>query len=574
MNLLGRSVRPRAARVPNIVVHVPLDRPNVNFNFAALAEEKYGWDALHPVAARLRAINKDESDEDSDSEAPAPDQTERARDIPHGVANREVSPTARQALGPPLRAPLLTSTQASNNNDDNNDTNNDNNGTGNDEAVSNQKKRRKRRRDLEYYDITDPFIDDDELVLAERTAASKDGFFVFQGPLVAEGETVRIEKADGTQKRGGGGRGSRGGKGSRGRGGHVATTRTPRAKAVAAKAADDAEAGETQSTTVKRAATAAAKKDAHPTTPTQEGPTAPVPAVGLASKSVSSLDEPVPDTTNTVTTTTGGVDAMDIDNPDAGLKSVVTPGGAPTRPSDHLNDMTASSSSPVVERGPVASPEGPSSPSKAGTTVKSKSEAKVIRYRQPSRAAMQRHVDKVIEKVAARKTPKTVPATGVVAASPVRIIETAPSSPKVNTDGSAKKLRKPAREKTVEEKAELARRARETRERKKLEKKAQEDAMLARAIANPAIDTSQVDVSGHRAEGLAAAAKVAATATSVPLAGDETLGQTDVSDEMQAIKDEAVPPVLNGGLKAGQNAEAKGESSPARHIMSLDSVLG
>lgn len=68
MNLLGRVQQKTLARAPNISVHVPLDTPNVNFNFAALAEEKYGWDALHPVAARLRALNRYESDEESDSE--------------------------------------------------------------------------------------------------------------------------------------------------------------------------------------------------------------------------------------------------------------------------------------------------------------------------------------------------------------------------------------------------------------------------------------------------------------------------------------------------------------------------
>lgn len=60
-------------KVPTIRLHVPLDQPTVNINFTALAEQKYGWDALHPVAARLRALNRYESDEDSDSEAAAGD---------------------------------------------------------------------------------------------------------------------------------------------------------------------------------------------------------------------------------------------------------------------------------------------------------------------------------------------------------------------------------------------------------------------------------------------------------------------------------------------------------------------
>jgi hypothetical protein len=64
--------------------------------------------------------------------------------------------------------------------------------------------------EYETYDIDDPFIDDDELTLQELTAVSKDGFFVFQGPLVGEGDKVRIEKADGSQRRGNGHSGSGG----------------------------------------------------------------------------------------------------------------------------------------------------------------------------------------------------------------------------------------------------------------------------------------------------------------------------------------------------------------------------
>ena len=60
-------------KVPTIKIHVPLDQPQVNVNFTALAEQKYGWDALHPVAARLKALNRYESDGDSESEAQGQD---------------------------------------------------------------------------------------------------------------------------------------------------------------------------------------------------------------------------------------------------------------------------------------------------------------------------------------------------------------------------------------------------------------------------------------------------------------------------------------------------------------------
>jgi hypothetical protein len=70
MDLLTAS-KPAAPRVvqPTIRIHVPLHpEETVNVNFTALAEAKYGWDALHPVASRLRALHRHESDEESDSD--------------------------------------------------------------------------------------------------------------------------------------------------------------------------------------------------------------------------------------------------------------------------------------------------------------------------------------------------------------------------------------------------------------------------------------------------------------------------------------------------------------------------
>ncbi|KAH3903353.1 Hpc2p SCDLUD_000982 [Saccharomycodes ludwigii] len=53
------------------------------------------------------------------------------------------------------------------------------------------------------YDIDDPFIDDSELLWEEQRAATKDGFFVFSGPLIEKGHYASFERIDGTMKRGG-----------------------------------------------------------------------------------------------------------------------------------------------------------------------------------------------------------------------------------------------------------------------------------------------------------------------------------------------------------------------------------
>lgn len=65
-------------------------------------------------------------------------------------------------------------------------------GTGTEDANGEQPKRRRRRK-VEDYDKEDDFIDDTELAWQEQAAVAKDGFFVYSGPLVPEGEKAKIE---------------------------------------------------------------------------------------------------------------------------------------------------------------------------------------------------------------------------------------------------------------------------------------------------------------------------------------------------------------------------------------------
>lgn len=51
------------------------------------------------------------------------------------------------------------------------------------------------------YDMEDPFIDDTELLWDEQRAVTKDGFFVFFGPLIEKGEVPKIERATSSLKR-------------------------------------------------------------------------------------------------------------------------------------------------------------------------------------------------------------------------------------------------------------------------------------------------------------------------------------------------------------------------------------
>lgn len=53
---------------------------------------------------------------------------------------------------------------------------------------------RKRRAKGDEYDKDDPFVDDSEMIWLEQAASSKDGFFVYSGPLIPAGEKPNIER--------------------------------------------------------------------------------------------------------------------------------------------------------------------------------------------------------------------------------------------------------------------------------------------------------------------------------------------------------------------------------------------
>lgn len=162
---------------PNIIVHVPLQGTgNRIINFARLAEEKYGFAALHPrlaahkerlarVAAAGAALEKNEKGGKS-IEGESADEDLSVVDVDHDSemdGDTAMGGTAANTNG-------AAGTEA---------------GDG---------KKRQRRKKVEEYDRDDPFVDDSELVWQEQAAASKDGFFVYSGPLVPEGEKVQVER--------------------------------------------------------------------------------------------------------------------------------------------------------------------------------------------------------------------------------------------------------------------------------------------------------------------------------------------------------------------------------------------
>jgi hypothetical protein len=181
----GKARPGEETEAPTIMLSIPIQVGETNkyVNFMRLAEERYGWDALHP---RL-AANRD-----------------RKARIAAAAATLEKTESGRES-GDEMSVDL-SDAEASNQ---------ENGGVSGPDTVAKPKKKRNFKEDQ--YDVDDDFVDDSELLWEAQAAASKDGFFVYSGPLVPEVEKP-ASGHDGPPKRGRGGRGSRGGRGASTRG--------------------------------------------------------------------------------------------------------------------------------------------------------------------------------------------------------------------------------------------------------------------------------------------------------------------------------------------------------------------
>ncbi|KAF2144453.1 uncharacterized protein K452DRAFT_316448 [Aplosporella prunicola CBS 121167] len=189
----------------NIWLTFPLKgQTNVTINFAREVEKKYGFAAMHPRIAAAK---------------------ERRRQMAAATAALEKGSGAASAddMSVDLSEPESNVEMG-----------------GMDEELTQSGTVRKRKKKVEDYDKDDDFIDDTELAWEQSALMAKDGFFVYSGPLVTEGEKPAVERADGTVRRGRGrgrggtsrgeasGRGNRGGGGGGGRARGGNTVRKPR----------------------------------------------------------------------------------------------------------------------------------------------------------------------------------------------------------------------------------------------------------------------------------------------------------------------------------------------------------
>ncbi|KAH6638655.1 hypothetical protein BKA67DRAFT_665601 [Truncatella angustata] len=180
----GKSA-PGELDTPSIVLHIPLSsETNKYVNFMRMAEDRYGWDALHPRQAEAKA-----------------------RKARIAAAAKEL---AQQDSG------RTSGDEMSVDESDNDDSNVEMGGvTSGADKPDGKIKKKKRHFKEDEYDRDDDFVDDSEMLWEEQAAASRDGFFVYSGPLVPEVEKPEPGRGEGRPARG---RGSRGGRGGSGRG--------------------------------------------------------------------------------------------------------------------------------------------------------------------------------------------------------------------------------------------------------------------------------------------------------------------------------------------------------------------
>ena len=162
---------------PTVVLNVPLTGDNQYVNFTRLAEERYGFNALHP---RLAA------------------QRERlARVAAAGAALENANKSGGNSGSGDEMSVDLSDGEADNSNvemggvNDGERIQKSGEETGEAGVV---KKPRKRTMKEDMYDKEDDFIDDTDMIWEEQAAASKDGFFVYSGPLVPPGQEPQVER--------------------------------------------------------------------------------------------------------------------------------------------------------------------------------------------------------------------------------------------------------------------------------------------------------------------------------------------------------------------------------------------
>ena len=168
---------------PTVILDVPLNNGEFNkcVNFARLAEERYGFSALYPRLAAQRerlarvAAAGAQLEKDNKANSSGMSGDEMSVDLSEGEGAGDDSNVEMGGMNLIERDVLGTGTPAE----------------GSEGGI---RKRKKRVMKEDQYDKDDPFVDDAELAWEEQAAICNDGFFVYSGPLVPEGEKPSVER--------------------------------------------------------------------------------------------------------------------------------------------------------------------------------------------------------------------------------------------------------------------------------------------------------------------------------------------------------------------------------------------
>lgn len=160
-----KEKKKEVVEMPIIVLNVPLldpkkpqpGRSEVVVNVLKLAEDKYGWNVLHPQAKNAFEYMEDLIEDDDDGSG----------DDDEEVLLEAARKKEEENLTPEQLA---------------------------------RRHQTKMNRKVGKYDYEDPFIDDEELQMEEEITSTKEGFFVYWGPLVDD-RTATTKKGSSKSKK-------------------------------------------------------------------------------------------------------------------------------------------------------------------------------------------------------------------------------------------------------------------------------------------------------------------------------------------------------------------------------------
>ena len=157
-------------------------KAEVIVNVLKLAEEKYGWGIMHPKSKSAIDVMDDMIDDEDD------DDNEDDDDIIEIVEN--------QPPPSPLPSHQIQQSKLAQGANGNSGTSLNQQQKGK-ELTEEQLYRQhevKMIRKVGKYDFEDPFIDDQELQMEEEISSTKEGFFVYWGPLVDDRNSNKKKK--------------------------------------------------------------------------------------------------------------------------------------------------------------------------------------------------------------------------------------------------------------------------------------------------------------------------------------------------------------------------------------------